>query len=239
MGFNNLGADGVYENILNCKKNGKILGVNLGKNKTTPQEKAWEDYLILYKKFAPVTDYLVINVSSPNTPGLRNLQGTDSLREILEGLKQARLEQDIPLFIKISPDLSHQDIPGILELSSDYKLAGLIATNTTIMNDKGPGGVSGKLLSDKASQMRKLILKHLENYPDLELIGVGGISSFDDLWEFWCAGGKAAQIYTSFIYQGPKVLWDMQAQIDRAIELNAVNNFQELLLNINQAKKPK
>jgi len=238
MGFNNLGAEKIYENVKQCKKNGKILGVNLGKNKSTSQENAWEDYLMLYQKFAPISDYLVINVSSPNTPGLRHLQGKESLKVILESLKTVRAKKPTPLFVKISPDLSFTDIPEIIELASDYKLAGLIATNTTIMSEIGAGGVSGKLLLERASAMRKFILEHKSAFPELELIGVGGISSFEDLWDFWQGGGKVAQIYTSFIYRGPEILWKMQKSIDRAIEINGHHSLKELLENIKLAKRP-
>jgi dihydroorotate dehydrogenase len=235
MGFNNLGCDEVFNNIERTERGNKLLGVNLGKNKVTPQEKAWEDYQILYRKFAPVADYLVINVSSPNTPGLRDLQNSNEIKIILEGLEEERKEVPRPLFIKVSPDMNVEDLDDLLQVAVDFDLSGLVATNTTIMPDIGKGGVSGHLLRERAYRMRSEILKRLPS--SLELIGVGGIESFDDLWQFWKDGGKIAQIYTSFIYQGPGILHHMRSEIDKILNQNNLKNLQELIENISDIER--
>ncbi len=238
MGFNNEGAEVVLKNIVETKYLNTCLGVNLGKNKLTLTSDAPLDYKKLYKKFHAIADYIVINVSSPNTPGLRDLQQTKSLALILDALKEDREINPVPLFIKISPDLSLDDIPGIVKLAADYKIDGLIATNTTIMEDRGQGGISGRLLKDRAYKIRNETLRVIkESGSNIELIGVGGISSFEELWDFWKAGGKCCQIYTSFIYQGPKVLEDIKNEIDRVLILNNLNTVRELLHNIDNAKK--
>lgn len=234
MGFNNAGADDIYQNIVGSNRGNKILGVNLGKNKVTSAEDAKLDYLKLYKKFKDISDYLVINVSSPNTPGLRDLQRHESMREIFEVLVDERKSSKTPLFIKISPDLPLDSLEGIVELANEFSLAGIIATNTTIMEDRGAGGVSGKLLTDKARVVREKLLEIMKDHPSLDFIGVGGISNFSDLWNFWKAGGRACQIYSSFIYQGPEVLFNMKKEIDKKLKDNDLKNLEELFQNIDK-----
>lgn len=213
MGFNNGGMEMMKKNILSSQLHGKVLGVNLGKNKITSAENAKDDYRILYREFASLSNYLVINVSSPNTPGLRDLQSKESLAEILDELKEERKNHSVPLFIKVSPDMAKEGYEDIVELALEYQLAGIIATNTTIMPDRGQGGVSGKLLTERSRNCRKLLLDMTRN-TDLDIIGVGGISCFDDLREFWSHGGKVVQVYTSFIYQGPPLLAEIKEGID-------------------------
>jgi len=238
MGFNNEGSEVVYDNIKSSRNVNTCLGINLGKNKVTSAEDAPSDYQKLYKKFHALADYIVINVSSPNTPGLRDLQQTESLALILDALEEDRQKSPVPLFIKISPDLSLDDLPGIVKLASKYKINGLIATNTTIMEERGAGGISGKLLTEKAAIVRNKTLEVIKELaPELDLIGVGGISGFDELWDFWKAGGKVCQIYTSFIYQGPQILEDIKNEIDRVLEINDYNSVSELIENINVAKR--
>ena len=227
MGFNNGGMDKMYKNLMASDRHGKVVGVNLGKNKVTPAEQAPEDYRILFEKFAPVASYLVVNVSSPNTPGLRDLQNIESLRLIFEAMKDLREKFNTPLYLKISPDLSHEDIPAIVELAYDFKLAGLIATNTTIREDLGVGGISGDLLKEKGRLMRERVLEVMGE-GDLELIGVGGISSFSDLELFWSKGGRATQVYTSFIYQGPEMLIKWRTDLLRSMKERQVKSFEEL-----------
>ncbi len=240
MGFNNEGAEQVFQNILSSHKNGKILGVNLGKNKMTSEKMAYNDYLILYEKFAPIADYLVINVSSPNTPGLRALQQTEHLKDLFNALASVRKKVSCPLFLKISPDLPIQQLDEILNLIREYRLEGLIATNTTIMPDRGEGGVSGKLLANKAKIFREEVLKRLDKDKDeLTFIGVGGISHFSDIWDFWSKGGKILQIYTSFIYQGPDLLLSIKNSIDEILAFNDLPDLSELFQNIESVKCPK
>ena len=234
MGFNNAGAEEVYSNVLSANKNGKILGVNLGKNKLTPQEKALEDYQILYEKFANTADYLVLNLSSPNTPGLRDLQQSDSLRELLISLDDLRKKIPVPLFLKISPDISPLDLPQIIDVVKEKNLNGIIATNTTIIEEMGVGGVSGQLLKEKSQIIRNKALEILKETPEIELIGVGGVSEFSDLVNFWKHGGKVMQIYTSFIFKGPFVLQEIQKDIEKNLIHNKVENLQEFVTNIEQ-----
>lgn len=232
MGFNNLGSDEILENIRSSRNYGKILGVNLGKNKLTPEQKAYEDYLFLYEKFWPVADYLVINVSSPNTPGLRDLQRADSLKIIFEALKDARHLHPKPLYLKISPDLAFEDVGPIIELVKEFELEGIIATNTTIMENIGDGGVSGKLCFKKSREMRKFVLERTKESPDIQVIGVGGISSFNDLIDFWKMGGKVVQIYSSLIFQGPSILLDFKLGIDKYLKKTGCKNLEDLIKNI-------
>ena len=229
MGFNNQGADRVLAHIQSANRHGKVLGVNLGKNKTTSQEMAPNDYKVLFEKFANIADYLVVNVSSPNTPGLRDLQNIESLRLIFEELSPLRVTNKVPLYLKISPDLSHDDLPGIIELAREFSLAGIIATNTTIRKDIGVGGISGKLLHEKAKGMRARLLGLLEKGEHLEIIGVGGISCFEDLKEFWSQGGRVCQIYTSFIYQGPQILHHFSGELQKEMQRENITELSDYL----------
>lgn len=227
MGFNNQGMDEGFKNIIR-RKSLKCLGINLGKNKTTSEENAYQDYRMLYDKFAAIADYLVINVSSPNTPGLRDLQKKEAMEIILNSLDESRKSKPVDLYIKLSPDMNFEDIDQVIDLAIAKRLTGLIATNTTRMDSMGDGGVSGKLLSKKASEVRKYILKKIKG-SDLEFIGVGGISTYHELKEFWSHGGKVVQIYTSFIYDGPEVLERFKKEIDRDLEFHGVETVEELI----------
>ncbi len=230
MGFNNFGADIVLENLKLSKRRGKVIGVNLGKNKLTTNEDAPKDYQILYDKFADSADYLVINVSSPNTPGLRDLLKDKGLRDIFEALNSSRKQMHKPLFVKISPDMKKEELLSVVGLVNEYQLAGIIATNTTIMSERGEGGMSGVLLYQKAKEVREILLKELRlSNSKAELIGVGGFSRFEDLMEFWTAGGKLAQIYSSFIFKGPAFLYEIENRLLLQMKKKGVKNFEEFL----------
>ncbi len=213
MGFNNAGMESVFDNISAANKSGKVLGINLGKNKVTSELEAPLDYQKLYQKLAPLADYLVINVSSPNTPGLRDLQKVDSLKLIFDALISEREKVSKPLFLKISPDMSFDDIAPIVTLANEYKLAGIVATNTTVRPDLGIGGISGKLIKEKSSSFRSHLLDVAGKDSSLDIIGVGGVDSAEDLVEFWSKGGKVMQLYTSFIYHGPDILNNIYADV--------------------------
>ena len=227
MGFNNVGSDQVLDNITRTCRHGKILGVNIGKNKNTPEEKAPDDYRILYQKFESIADYLVINVSSPNTPGLSAFQRSEELGRILKALEDIRSKT--PLFVKVSPDLSFDLLKGIVETVKDYNLQGIVATNTTVMPERGKGGISGRLLKEKAVQVREMLLGHLKETPQIDLIGVGGIDGFEDVLRFWKKGGRVVQIYTSFIYQGPQILMDIYSEVQGLLDKTGVADVNELL----------
>lgn len=236
MGFNNHGADAVLNNIKNSNNRGKIIGVNLGKNKITSNEQAPLDYSILYNKFAPVADYLVINVSSPNTPGLRDLLKDAGLRQIFEAVDSERVKNKKPLLVKVSPDMDKLELSSVVALVNEYKLDGIIATNTTIMKDRGEGGISGRLLTAKAKETRDYLLKEIKDTKSsIELIGVGGISSFSDLMDFWKKGGRLAQIYTSFIFQGPHFLYEIEECLNKEFKNRGVGNFEEFLDSIRRS----
>ena len=215
MGFNNVGSTQVLKNIQSSNRREKILGVNLGKNKLTPNE------------FAPVSDYLVINISSPNTPGLRDLLSESGLRNILETIKIEREKIKKPLLVKISPDMTEEQLLAVIDLVKEFTLEGIIATNTTIMKERGEGGMSGKILYLKAKKVREFLLRELKETPEIELIGVGGFSSFSDLKEFWQAGGKLAQIYSSFIFQGPELLYSIEESLKKEFIKYRCKNFLE------------
>lgn len=177
------------------------LGINIGKNKDTDAAGSIEELSLLFDTLHDYANYFVINVSSPNTPGLRALQEKSYLSELFSELNKNRLGKD--LYLKIAPDLSPEKIIELTHLAAEFKLTGLIATNTTIMPDRGIGGVSGVLLKEKSKSVRRIILN--EKAP-IELIAVGGITEPDDLFDLWREGGKAAQVYTSYVYQGPGLL---------------------------------
>ena len=226
MGFNNQGMEVVFKRLIQSST-GKCLGVNLGKNKQTRQQEAAHDYHVLYKKFAPIVDYLVINISSPNTPGLRDLQKKLELEKILHTLVESRKRYACPLFIKLSPDIDFRQVDEVIKLADHYRLAGLIATNTMLSDDGRPGGISGKLLFMRAKTLRSYLIKSLKRFPHLALIGVGGFSTFKEIKEYWEEGGRAIQIYTSFIYQGPPFLMEIKRGIDQMLQEAEVSTLEQ------------
>lgn len=229
MGFNNKGADIALQNILNSDRRDKILGVNLGKNKITPNESAQEDYALLYEKFAPFLDYLVINVSSPNTPGLRDLLGDQGLRDIFKAVAKKRKKIYRPLLVKISPDMEDDQLRSVVNLVKEYELNGIIATNTTIIPERGAGGVSGKLLYQKARQTRQFLLEEIKETPAVELIGAGGFASYEDCLDFWKMGGKLIQLYSAFVFKGPNLLHDIEKKMANDMNKKKCANFAEFL----------
>ncbi|MBT3983942.1 MAG: quinone-dependent dihydroorotate dehydrogenase [Bacteriovoracaceae bacterium] len=234
MGFNNHGSEFLKKNII-AHPISKILGANLGKNKITAAADAPSDYQMLYKDLAPVVDYLVINVSSPNTPGLRDLQNEEMLSEILQAVGEERAKCPKPLFLKIAPDLASSDIASIVKVCVDNQLSGIVATNTTKIESLGDGGVSGQLLRQRSREVRSWVLKETKGLSDFEVIGVGGVDSYEDLREFWKLGGKVMQIYTSFIYKGPNLLQEIKNQIDDEMEQQGVQDLKSLTERLHQS----
>lgn len=231
MGFPNLGEK-VIAKRLQKKLPSQVVGVNIGKNKQTNDEKAFEDYAFLFKRFKKISNYIVINVSSPNTPGLRALQNRASLSTIFNALKDEREDSFCPLYLKLSPDLSLEEIKEICEVAKDYKLQGLIATNTTTDHPFGKGGLSGEYLKARARKVRSDILAILKETPEISLIAAGGINSFQDIYDFWKEGGRLVQIYTSFIYQGPKILIDIQKECESLMRLRGHQSLTQLVEEI-------
>ncbi len=218
MGFNN---DGVDEAVLRLKKNkGVLIGGNIGKNKLTPNENAVDDYLICFEKLYDYVDYFVVNVSSPNTPNLRELQDKKPLTELLTKLetRNSQHETKKPILLKIAPDLTNEQLLDIIDIVNKTKIAGVIATNTTISREglqsddkQETGGLSGKPLTKRSTEViRFLSEKSNKAFP---IIGVGGIHSPKDALEKLEAGASLVQLYTGFIYEGPKLV----TQINKAI----------------------
>jgi dihydroorotate dehydrogenase len=225
MGFNNEGAEAAAERLrrLRSTKAGRaVVGANIGKNKTTPAERAADDYAACARLLAPWADYLVVNVSSPNTPGLRDLQTTAELRPILRAAREAADEataavglRQTPLLVKIAPDLADEDVDAVADLVAELELDGVVAVNTTIGHDRGPGGLSGPPLLDRGLQVVRRLRERLGEAP--VIIGVGGITSADDVRAYVRAGADLTQGYTGFVYEGP--LWP--SRINRALTRSA------------------
>jgi dihydroorotate dehydrogenase len=208
MGFNN---GGVVEAVERLKKNkGVLIGGNIGKNKITPNEEAVRDYEICFEALYDYVDYFVVNVSSPNTPGLRELQDKEPLTKLLMVLQNMNQQQpkEKPILLKIAPDLTDEQLLDIIEIVKDSKIAGVIATNTTISrnglqsaNKIEVGGLSGKPLTKRSTEViRFLSEKSNKAFP---IIGVGGIHTAEDAIEKLEAGASLVQLYTGFIYEGP------------------------------------
>ena len=245
MGFNNNGADNLVKNFLkqnvDLKKHRKnnCLGINFGKSKITSLSKATEDYLTSLKLLIPYCDYAVINVSSPNTQGLRKLQDPILLKELLREVKN--LGDCPPLFVKIAPDLSYKDIEDICQLIIDENIDGIIATNTSLdrlgfeqrkikqtglLLSEENGGLSGKPLQRKANQ----IISHIYNIDkNINLIGVGGIDSPESAWERICSGASLVQIYTGWIYNGPQLVPNILNGIIKQINIHQLSNVKEAI----------
>jgi dihydroorotate dehydrogenase len=216
MGFNNQGIEAAVAR-LRRKKSDIIIGGNIGKNKVTPNEEAANDYAICFEKLFPYVDYFAVNVSSPNTPGLRDLQEKAPLTALLNSLQELNNKKDIrkPILLKIAPDLTNEQLNDIIDIVADTKIDGVIATNTTIdrsglKTDKnkvdaiGNGGLSGKPVGLRSTEVIKYLAdKSNRAFP---IIGVGGIHSAEDALEKLDAGATLLQVYTGFIYEGPSLV---------------------------------
>ena len=245
MGFNNNGAENLVKKLLqqniDLTKNRKnnCLGINFGKSKITSLSNATEDYLTSLKLLIPYCDYATINISSPNTEGLRKLQDPVLLKELLREVKN--LYNCPPLFVKIAPDLSFKDIDEICQLIIDENIDGIIATNTSLdrlgleqrkikqtglLLSQENGGLSGKPLQIKANQ----IIRHIHNIDNsINLIGVGGIDSPESAWERICSGASLVQIYTGWIYKGPQLVPNILNGIIKQIKTHQLSNVKEAI----------
>lgn len=221
MGFNNLGVDVAAERIAAFRRDPKnanknlIIGGNIGKNKVTPNEDAVSDYIKCFDRLFDVVDYFVVNVSSPNTPGLRALQEKGPLMEILNTLQQRNSKNGIsrPILLKIAPDLTDSQLDDIVDIVQQTGIAGLIATNTTISRDNlaSPaklkdemGGLSGKPVTKRSTEV--IAYLHKKSNGSFPIIGVGGIHSAEDAIQKLEAGASLIQLYTGFIYEGPGLI---------------------------------
>jgi len=219
LGFNNKGVDYLVSRVKERRFSG-ILGINIGKNFDTPNDKAADDYLVCLEKVYPYADYITINISSPNTRGLRDLQDAAQFDSLLAALNSKRLEladeykKRVPLVIKVAPDLEDEQVPGMAQAVIENEFDGLIATNTTISRDtvKGmrhadeQGGLSGAPLKDKANHVLAEFRAHLP--PEVALIGTGGITEGADAAEKIELGADLVQFYTGFVYRGPDLVAD-------------------------------
>jgi dihydroorotate dehydrogenase len=221
MGFNNQGVDMVVQRLKKWKEkpasSGNLslrIGGNIGKNKNTPNENAWQDYYLCFEKLFPWVDYFVVNVSSPNTPGLRELQEKESLRKILTKLQEFNRNQprQKPLLLKISPDLSLSQLDDVINLAIEINLDGLVVTNTTLSREGllcspaelekiGNGGLSGHPLQKKSTEFVQYIAQKTNH--QIPMIGSGGIFNVPDIKEKMEAGAGLIQVWTAFIYLGP------------------------------------
>jgi len=211
MGFNN---GGVQEAVERLKKNkGVLIGGNIGKNKLTPNEEATSDYLICFDTLFSFVDYFVVNVSSPNTPNLRELQEKEPLKQLLQTLQNQNMAKpkQKPILLKIAPDLTDSQLLDIIDIVKETKIAGVIATNTTLSreglqseNKTETGGMSGKPLRNRSTEVIRFLSK--KSNKAFPIIGVGGIHSPEDAIEKLEAGASLIQLYTGFIYEGPALV---------------------------------
>ncbi|NYS29670.1 quinone-dependent dihydroorotate dehydrogenase [Pantoea sp. WMus005] len=220
MGFNNLGVDHLVENVKKARFNG-VLGINIGKNKDTPVEQGKDDYLICMEKVYAHAGYIAINISSPNTPGLRSLQYGEALDDLLSSikLKQKELEQRhlkyVPLAVKIAPDLSEEELIQVADSLIRHQIDGVIASNTTLdrslvsglKHAEEVGGLSGRPVQSRSTAVIQRLSQELQGR--LPIIGVGGIDSLTAAREKIAAGATLVQIYSGFIYQGPGLIKDI------------------------------
>ncbi len=219
MGFNNLGAEVAAQKLRRLRRTRRgrmaVVGVNIGKTKVTPADQAAQDYATSANLLAAYADYLVVNVSSPNTPGLRDLQSVAALRPILTKVRKTADEatgnKHVPLLVKIAPDLASADIDAVADLVLELGLDGIVAVNTTISHDLGPGGLSGPPELERGIEVVAQLRERLGAGP--VIIGVGGITTAADGARYLAAGATLIQGYTGFIYEGP--FW--AARINRAL----------------------
>ncbi len=224
MGFNNEGVEAMVARIERANFAG-ILGINIGKNFSTPVENALDDYLHCMRRVYSLASYIVVNISSPNTPGLRNLQHHEELKRLLEGLKleHSRLQTEygkyVPLVVKIAPDMDDDEVLSLVVSLHQFEIDGVIVTNTTVSrsavfgepNSEQAGGLSGAPLRNQANHVLKLVASEVRG--KMGIIGVGGIMTGEDAAEKIQLGADLVQIYTGFIYQGPSLIGESAAKI--------------------------
>lgn len=242
MGFNNEGAAALAQRLTTAWQQRPCpipLGINLGKSKITPLEEAAQDYLYSFRLLKDLGSYFVINVSSPNTPGLRSLQSTDQLALILEQLQPENTHQR-PILVKIAPDLDWEAIAAVVDLAKRYGLAGIIATNTTIQRTglrtsviaktgkpvtEEAGGISGTPLRSRSTDVIRFIWQRTQG--TLPIIGVGGIFTAEDAWEKITAGASLVQVYTGMVYEGPGMVQRILAGLVERLEQQGMTHIRE------------
>jgi len=236
MGFNNEGVDAMVSRLKEKRPSGVVIGGNIGKNKTTPNESATDDYTHCFEKLFPYVDYFVVNVSSPNTPNLRALQDREPLTQLLGTLQQFNQEKSTPkpILLKIAPDLNDSQLDDIIEIVKDTKIEGVIATNTTIsrsglntpdnrIKDIGNGGLSGRPVKNKSTEVIRYLYE--KSGGSLKIIGVGGIAKPEDAIEKLEAGACLVQVYSGLVYEGPLMIKRInQAILNGNVKVKALEN---------------
>lgn len=242
MGFNNQGSAALAERLTYIPMIPSFpRGINLGKSKVTPLAEAAADYLQSFTRLKDLGSYFVVNVSSPNTPGLRSLQAKSQLEPILAALQTANTQQK-PMLIKIAPDLAWEDIDDILELAQQHQLAGIIATNTTIAKEplvtkrlditgnlvtEEAGGISGAPVRQRSTDVIRYIYQ--KTHGQLPIIGVGGIFTADDAWEKITAGASLLQVYTGWIYEGPWIVKNILNGLIKKLDEHKLDNIKDAI----------
>ena len=237
MGFNNEGSYMLAQRLKGWRQRGTFpkvpVGVNLGKSKITPLAQAASDYAMSARRVASVADYLVLNVSSPNTPGLRELQDKEALREIICAVKAEAPQR--PIFVKLAPDLAPEALTEAARVAEEEHLAGLIATNTTIerfgLPEVGAGGLSGRPLRERSLA----VVRHLGASTSLPIIAVGGLSRVEDVCAAFAAGASAVQLYTALIYQGPGLLRSLNGGLLALMEQRGLPDLQALKASLRRS----
>lgn len=259
MGFNNPGAEAMAAKLRDWRESGRWpkhpVGINLGKSKITPNEKAAEDYANSFRVLRPFADFFVVNVSSPNTPNLRQLQDKAALDEILAALQEINsvaspgiaasrdnsnpeTRNAKPLLVKVAPDLSFEALDEILELASKRKLSGIVATNTTIARPESTderarriysesGGLSGRPLRARSTEIIRHI--HRQTHGALPIIGVGGIFNADDAWEKISAGASLIQAYSGLVYEGPALVKQIVCGLQRQLAKRGLSSVGQMV----------
>lgn len=239
MGFNNPGAEAMAARLADWRKRGDWpahpVGINLGKSKITPLNEAAEDYLFSFKLLREHADFFVVNVSSPNTPNLRQLQDKAALDEILAALQAANAAPTPkPILVKVAPDLSLEAVDEILEVARSRRIAGIVATNTTITRPNTgdsslkkiyaeAGGLSGKPLAARSTEIIRHVYRQTQG--KLPIIGVGGIFNAEDAWDKIAAGASLVQLYTGLVYEGPGVVREIVNGIRKELKLSGAASF--------------
>lgn len=242
QGFNNHGAAALAAQ-LSKHRPACVLGINIGKSRAVELEAATADYLASFELVHPHADYIAVNVSSPNTPNLRELQRADALESLLKELQkrnrelaETRQRQPVPLLVKIAPDLNMPDLEAIVDVAQRTNLSGIIATNTTISRDKlrtpervvkacGDGGLSGRPLKPRSTEIIATLYRLTKGL--MPIIGVGGIFTAEDAWEKICAGASLVQLYTGFIYQGWGVVRDINNGLAERLDKHGLRTLDE------------
>lgn len=238
LGFNNAGAGAVAANLQHHRPNA-VLGINIGKSRSVAVDEAIPDYLASFEKIFPVADYIAINVSSPNTPNLRELQRPEMLKDLLTALQkrnQGLGGQPKPLLVKIAPDLSNSEIESIIDVAIQTKVDGIIATNTTIQREPllttdlssiGEGGLSGAPLRARSNEVISTIYRMTK--ARLPIIGVGGVFTAEDAWEKICAGASLIQLYTGFVYEGPSIARSINRGLAAIVKREGFNSLDDAI----------